>query len=253
MTISDAKEIYLSHRGADKDEVVEFKKTLELLGYDPWLDEDAMPAGTPLERGLLQGMKGSCGVVFFITPIFKDEGFLQTEIDYAIQQKREKGDKFAIITLLFGSTDNEIEQIPELLEPYVWKAPKTSLEALREIVRALPVVPGKADWREGIVGVATEPKTKSTSSELSTEARQLLKEAAAGKGNIIHSRYLGGEDIQVNEKNLLPDNEPRTVAGWKGGIEDLLRRGYIKDRGNRGEIYQVTREGYEAADGLSAK
>ena len=67
MAVSDAKKVFLSHKGVDKGKVTEFKNTLALLGYDPWLDEDAMPAGTPLERGLLQGMQDSCGVVFFIT------------------------------------------------------------------------------------------------------------------------------------------------------------------------------------------
>src|SRR5687767_11405383 len=68
MTTSDAKKVFLSHKGVDKEFVNDFKKTLELLGYEPWLDEDAMPAGTSLERGLLKGMQESCGVVFFITP-----------------------------------------------------------------------------------------------------------------------------------------------------------------------------------------
>ena len=251
MTINDAKKIFLSHKGADKTKVIDFKKTLELLGYDPWLDEDAMPAGTPLERGLLKGMQESCGVVFFITPSFKDEGYLQTEIAYAVQEKRRKEDKFAIITLLLDSDDDVRNQIPDLLRPYVWKAPKTPLAALREIVRALPIAPGKADWRKEIVGVATEPKTKSTASELSTEAKKLLKEAAAGNGIITYHRYLGGESIQTNNKKITPDNNRRTIALWKGGLEDLRRRGYIKDTGHEGKIFEVTREGYEAADELS--
>ena len=251
MTIDDAKKIFLSHKGADKAKVIDFKNTLELLGYEPWLDEDAMPAGTSLERGLLQGMKESCGVVFFITPSFDDEGFLQTEINYAVEEKRRKKDKFAIITLLFDSADDGRKRIPNLLGSYVWKAPKTSLEALREIVRALPVVLGKADWGEEIEGVATEPKTKPTSSELSTEARKLLKEAAAGDGYIVYSRFIGGEEIRANGKYMIPDGNPRTVALWKGGLEDLQRRGYIEDSGHKGEVFKVTREGYEAADELS--
>ena len=47
-------------------------ETLEELGYEPWLDDDAVPAGTLRERGLLQGMQASCAVVFFVTPSFKD-------------------------------------------------------------------------------------------------------------------------------------------------------------------------------------
>ena len=113
------------------------------MGYDPWLDEDAMPAGTPLERGLLQGMQDSCGVVFFITPSFKDEGYLETEINYAIQEKRRKEDKFAIVTLQFLDADGNVGEIPDLLKTYVWKKTKTPLEALREIVRAFHKLNGR--------------------------------------------------------------------------------------------------------------
>jgi hypothetical protein len=127
MALSDAKKVFLSHKGIDKEKVTEFKSTLALLGYDPWLDEDSMPAGTPLERGLLQGMRDSCGVVFFITPSFKDEGYLETEINYAIQEKRTKGDRFAVVTLQFVGEDGKVGEIPELLKTYVWKKPKSSL------------------------------------------------------------------------------------------------------------------------------
>ena len=90
-----------------------------------WLDEDAMPAGTSLERGLLRGMQDSCGVVFFITPSFKDEGFLETEINDAIQEKRRKRNKFAIVTLQFVDGSGNAGDIPELLKSYVLKTPKT--------------------------------------------------------------------------------------------------------------------------------
>jgi hypothetical protein len=63
--------IFLSHKGSDKIPVRRFKDTLKLLGFDPWLDEDAMPAGTNLQRGVLDGFEKSCAAVFFITPAFK--------------------------------------------------------------------------------------------------------------------------------------------------------------------------------------
>jgi hypothetical protein len=251
MAATDAKKVFLSHKGIDKYKVADFKSTLQLLGYEPWLDEDAMPAGTPLERGLLQGMKDSCGVVFFITPSFKDDGYLGTEIDYAIQEKRAKGDRFAIITLQFADVEGQIGEIPELLKTYVWKKPKTSLEALREIVRALPIAHSAIDWREGIFGVVTAPKAKSTSTELSAEAKTILKVAVSGDGHILCHRSYGGKTIQIGGKQMIPDQSSRAVALWVGGVEDLQRRRYIVDIGHKGEIFQVTREGYEAADSLS--
>lgn len=138
--------IFLSHKGADKGIVREYKKILEELGFDPWLDEDAMSAGTELERGILKGFNDSCAAIFFITPNFKDENYLATEVDYAIAEKRNKGDKFSIITLVFEK-DGQKGTVPNLLHRYVWKEPKNDLEALKEILRALPVKVGDIYWK----------------------------------------------------------------------------------------------------------
>jgi len=162
----------------------------------------------------------------------------------------KKKDKFAIITLQFVDDDGRVGEIPELLKVYVWKTPKPQLEALQEIVRALPILPGTVDWREGISGVATLPKTKSTLSELSPEAVAILKAAASGDGSIMNLNNYGGGEIIVKGESIIPDTDARTMALWEGGIEDLQRRRYIKDRGHKGEIFDVTREGYEAADKL---
>ncbi len=250
MEAASPKGIFLSHKGPNKTTVRDFKSTLEVLGYEPWLDEDAMPAGTTLERGLLQGMQSSCAVVFFITSDFKDEGYLQTEIDYAIQEKRTKQERFAIITLQFVDGDGGKAEIPGLLKPYVWKAPETPLEALREIVRALPIGATTIEWRDEVPVVTTsQPRPKSAM--LSAEAKVILLEAVAGDGSVFHDRIMGGQFIQANHKSLIPDEEPRTVALWVGGLEDLKRLGYIKDTGYKGEVFDVTREGYEAANELS--
>ena len=135
--------IFLSHKWADKPLVREFKQTLHLLGFDPWLDEDSLHAGEELERGSLNGFKDSCAAVFFITPNFKDENFLASEVNYAIAEKRAKRDRFAIITIVFGKGGI----VPELLRTYVWKAPTNNLEAIREVLQALPVRVGNVYWK----------------------------------------------------------------------------------------------------------
>jgi len=94
--------IFLSHSSADKVRIRDYYNTLKQLGYNPWLDEDAMSAGTPLERALLDGMKTSMAAVFFITP------------------------------------EEKTPAVPELLRRFVWKQPASDLEGLREILRALP-------------------------------------------------------------------------------------------------------------------
>jgi TIR domain len=244
VSINDSMRIFLSHKGLDKKFVTDFKETLQLLGYDPWIDEDAMPAGTPLERGLLKGMQDSCGAIFFITPLFEDKGYLATEVNYAIREKREKDDKFAIVTLQFADGDGNIGTIPELLKEFVWKTPKTDLEAFREIIRALPIKVGSIDWREDIKRSFKSTKVES----LSGEARTILLKATDGNGEIWHVRTTDGEHLQVNEDCIFPNHDRETIALWLGGHEDLIRHRFIK-RSLRGNgFFEVTREGYNAAD-----
>ena len=97
-----------------------------------------MPAGTHVERGILQGFKEACAAVFFLTPDFRDEGYLAAEINYAAAEKRNR-DEFTIIMLRLALNGKPAPAVPELLRQYVWKEPETELDALREIVRALPL------------------------------------------------------------------------------------------------------------------
>lgn len=138
--------VFLSHKGADKEKIRLYKRTLEVLGFDVWLDEDAMPAGTALHRGILQGFKDSCAAIFFITPNYVDEGFLESEVNYAMAEKMRRKDKFSIITLVFED-DGKKGQVPELLKTYVWKTPSNDLEALQEIVKALPIKLGGPQYK----------------------------------------------------------------------------------------------------------
>ena len=118
------------------------------------------------------------------------------------------------------------------------------------MVRALPVAPGPVDWRDEVTGVAKVPQTKSTTSELSDEAKEILKEAVTSNGSIMHIGFIGRIKITVNNKSMMPDEKRRTIARWVGGIEDLQKRRYIKDIGHKGQFFDVTTEGFDAADEL---
>lgn len=143
------KKIFLSHKSPDKSLVREVSATLRAVGLDPWLDEDAMKAGAHLERGLLQGFHDSCAVVFFLTPNFVDEKYLATEIDYAIAEKRSKGDRFAIISLQIPDDAGLVGEVPQLLRSYVYRK-LSSIEVVRNIVEALPLRCGAPVWRDGV-------------------------------------------------------------------------------------------------------
>ena len=131
--------VFLSHKGSDKNLVRRFRDALLALNYSPWLDEDALRAGVSLDRGILKGMKESCAAVFFITPSFVDQSYISTEIEYAVSEKRSRGDDFAIITLVFADSNGRRGIVPDLLKRFVWKEPFSDLEAFSEITRSLPL------------------------------------------------------------------------------------------------------------------
>ena len=85
---------------------------------------------------------------------------------------------------------------------------------------------------------------------LGDEAKSMLREAVNGDGTVMYGDTLDGPFIQANLKSLIPDKEPRTVARWKDGPEDLRLRGYIRDVGYKREIFKVTTKGYELADAM---
>lgn len=255
INMSESKKVFLSHKSVDKDLVIEIGETLKTLGYDPWFADEELAAGVSLDRGLLKGMQESCGVVFFITPSFKDESFLESEINHAIVLKRERGEKFAIITLLLSDEQGKVGEIPDILKGYVWKTPETDLQALRDIVKALPIFPASIDWKEGIEGVVAIPPVKSRTEDLSEEAKQILLSAAEDdRGQIFVMSSFDGNSIQTGQKSFPPRQASRREQSlWDGGLEDLLRRGLIKQDDSKGQRFSITREGYTLFDSLTNK
>lgn len=139
--------IFLSHKSVDKPIVNRYYAALKQLGFEPWLDEPDMPAGTNLERGIFDGFEQSCAAVFFITQNFKDESYLAAEVEYAVMQKRNKVKKFAIITLRYS----DAAPVPKLLTPYTWKTISNDLEGFAELIRALPIELGPIRWKAEVI------------------------------------------------------------------------------------------------------
>lgn len=141
------KRIFLSHKGTDKEMVRRYKRALEAVNLSPWLDEDVLTANMILDRGLITGMEQSCAAVFFITPNFSDENFLEDEINYAKSEKRKKGDRFSIIPLLIKGGDGTYGVVPPLLSTNVYQKIDHELDGLIAIIRAIPLQIPPPVWK----------------------------------------------------------------------------------------------------------
>ena len=92
-------------------------------------------------------------------------------------------------------------------------------------------------------------KSRASSDALSADATALLKAASADdSGVILFGRYGGGAEISVGDTVFNEDSAPRTIARWEGAIEELEKRGFVKATSGAREVFEVTRDGYAAAD-----
>lgn len=95
----------------------------------------------------------------------------------------------------------------------------------------------------------TSPMPSSSTPNLSKEAKQLLGEACSDpSGQILKIRTLSGVSITTNQKEMLPDNNGRTVAIWEAALEELLHYHMITALGTKGEVFQLTKYGYDHND-----
>jgi hypothetical protein len=100
--------------------------------------------------------------------------------------------------------------------------------------------------------VVDEPRQERTFN-LSREARALLMGCADDpSGMIMRLRTLSGTSIQTSRKNFVTDHSPRSVAVWEAALDELLSEGLVTSDGRQGEVFRLTRKGYELADFLRA-
>lgn len=99
-------------------------------------------------------------------------------------------------------------------------------------------------------GDASLAVSPSPAPSLSKEAEELLLAAVAGDGTVLVAAWLGGSTVQANERNFVEQNNPRSRAVWESAVQELVDRSFLQLVGDKGEVFQVTRQGYEAADWL---
>jgi len=90
-------------------------------------------------------------------------------------------------------------------------------------------------------------------SGLSDEAQMLLLTAAQADGRILHFRTLGGTHMQVGKKNLCEGGSQREAAKWEAALVALAEACLVKEVGYKGEVFEVTHQGYTIADQLRSE
>jgi hypothetical protein len=86
--------------------------------------------------------------------------------------------------------------------------------------------------------------------KFSDEAKTLLKAAAEDEhGTILKVAVIGGRFIQAGGKTF-GGGGGRESAIWEHALNELIGLGYVVERGYKGEVFELTHEGWATADTL---
>lgn len=86
---------------------------------------------------------------------------------------------------------------------------------------------------------------------LSKEAIALLDAASRDKSGMIMSvRYIGGHSIQASGMKFGDSADRRSMSLWEHALEQLIEHGLVIARGHKGEVFEVTKSGYDLAEKL---
>ena len=137
--------VFLSQHAGQAPAAREYAQTLADLGYEPWTDTDEAAPGVDLNPRLALEFERSCAAIFVLSRQISDATLLSGEVERALDQRRRKRERFAIIALVF-ERDHDAIVVPPGLRRHCSEA-TTVLEGLRVILRALPVKLGPPTWR----------------------------------------------------------------------------------------------------------
>ena len=86
--------------------------------------------------------------------------------------------------------------------------------------------------------------------DLPMEETELLRAASSDKsGTIVRMEYMGGQQIKAGTKSFGEESR-REFSKWDGALRNLENKGLVVGRGYKGEIFELTHEGWSVADAL---
>ena len=96
--------------------------------------------------------------------------------------------------------------------------------------------------------VENEPQTRTV--ELSEEEATLLKAAALSPdGHMYKMKHIGGASIRAGKESFGAGGG-REFAKWEAALDNLEAYGLVVARGYKAEVYELTHQGWSAADQL---
>ena len=98
---------------------------------------------------------------------------------------------------------------------------------------------------------AEQQSNSNETPQISDEGKELLAEATKDRyGMILMVRTMAGTVVSTNGKDFGETGNRRSEARWEQAIRELLDSGLIQDPKGKGEVFEVTHQGFEIVDAL---
>lgn len=241
-------------------------------GVEPWISDEDIGKGKKWFHELMEQLGMTSVSITCVTPENVRSPWLYYEVG-AIAAKQEEG---VVCPYLIGVEAKSVGGTP-LSEFQCTRAQK---EDTWKLVRSINKELGDRGHNQNLLRVnfdAQWPKLEEKLNEaagnlvgleeaesyveevepvsgyaLSEEARELLLNACEDpRGTITYVRFMGGAELATNGKNFIAPYNARNEALWKGALDELIAERLVEPRGHKGEVFAVTRYGYEYADTLT--
>jgi len=70
----------------------------------------------------------------------------------------------------------------------------------------------------------------------------------SSRPTVMMSSMLSGTELAAGYVGLNINGDERSEARWEEGLEQLESGGFLKDAGNKREVFRLTKTGFQAAD-----
>lgn len=273
-----AYDAFICHASEDKDAVVRpLVSQLESRGLQVWLDESELRVGDSLRRSIDQGLARSRFGIVVLSPSFLHKEWPQRELDGLVS--REVAGQKVILPVWHNIDIDGVRQFsPPLADRLATRTERGISSVADDLERAIrgqsrltnsdntdgslaDIRPGTADPDSEEIARPLRRQADALSDTLVRESRNLSKHATDmlkavatdPNGQIFHpANTLGqGPVIHVGHRRLNDPTDPRSYASWKAALEELLHAGLLEKRGHEGNLFALTKAGYDVSDLLT--
>jgi hypothetical protein len=256
-------EIFISH--SSKDRILAealtdlLKAALGLVSIRcSSVDGHRLPVGVNTEDKLREEVNEAKVVVGLVTPSSLVSSFVMFELGarwganlflaplLAGVRANELSGPLSLLNALSADNDAQIHQLLGDIAEQLGMTLQKPESYVRHVAHVKQLAAGTAN------GPNIQPETHPSSTgrtRLSAEAQQLLLAGSEDPGGTVMCiSTMEGAMVNTNKKGFSKGRDPRSQARWKAAVQELAALRFLEEIGEKGEVFEVTDAGYEAAD-----